>query len=91
MRVDVAIDADVDVVCAALDDEARKAVEIESVEKDPAPSAAFSPGVVDGALAFTVSCMVADYAKQDGVANELRKRVVRRLRRDNIALAPPRR
>lgn len=89
IRLDVAAESDVDAVETVLADEATRALDIPGVMADPAPVVRFSPGFVDGALAFTVSCQVDSYAAQGTVQHELRKRIARRLRKENIALAAP--
>ena len=57
--------------------------------KDPAPSVAFEPGFGDAGMGFTANFQVADFASQFPVRNELRKRVLRRLRAEGIGIPYP--
>jgi small-conductance mechanosensitive channel len=87
VRVDVALDADVDKVEDALADEARRALDIPGIAEAPAPSVALSPGFVDGGLAFTVSFHARSFGEQWAVQHTLRKRVASRLKREGIPLS----
>jgi len=56
---------------------------------DPAPSVSFDPGFGDWFLAFTVGYHVAEFSDQFNVRQELRKRVLKRLRQERIAMPFP--
>lgn len=87
VRVDVALGSDVDKVEDALADEAKRSVDIPGMSESPPPLVQFSPGFVDGALAFTISFQVASFGAQSGVQHALRKRVHRRLMAEKFELA----
>jgi small-conductance mechanosensitive channel len=87
VRVDVTVDADVERVEAALEDEARRSLEIPGMVDAPAPSVALSPGFVDGALAFSVSFYSRTYAEQGAVQHALRMRIAARLKKEGIPLS----
>ncbi len=61
VRVDVAVDSDLDRVEDALVDEARRALDVPGIAQAPAPSVALSPGFVDGAIGFTMTFHVASF------------------------------
>jgi small-conductance mechanosensitive channel len=63
--------------------------EIPGMLADPAPSVAFDPGFGESSLGFTVSFTVVEFVNQFNVRNELKKRVFRRFRRDNIEIPFP--
>ena len=84
----VAHDSDVDRVEAVLLDEVMASVGVvPSLIADPAPHVRFIPGPGDSGLGFQVNFNVAEYADQFLVQSELRKRIFKRLKRENIALA----
>lgn len=63
--------------------------EIPGMLADPAPSVAFDPGFGESSLGFTVNFTVAEFASQFGVRNELKKRIFRRFRQDDIEIPFP--
>jgi small-conductance mechanosensitive channel len=85
VRIDVALDADLDRVEDALVDEARRAVDIPSLAEQPAPSVALAPGFVDGVVAFSIYFQVHSFGDQGAVQHALRKRVAARFKKDGIA------
>jgi small-conductance mechanosensitive channel len=88
--VNVDRDADEDRVEQLLLDVARGAVnEVPGLLANPAPSVMFDPGVSEWSLGFTVGYEVAEFGDQTRVRHELRKRVLRRLRREGIGLPFP--
>jgi small-conductance mechanosensitive channel len=87
VRVDVALDADIDRVESALADEATRALDVPGMVDTPRPDVALSPGFVDGAIAFTVSFHVRTFTDQTKVQHTLRKRIASRLKREGIPLA----
>lgn len=56
---------------------------------DPPPSVNFIPGFGDSALQFTLSCYVAEFSQQFRVQHELRKRILKRFRAENIDMPFP--
>jgi len=89
VRIDVANEADPDVVEAILTEEAARATDIEGVLADPAPVVRFAPGIGDGTFGFTVFLAAKTYAEQGFVQHALRKRVVARLRAAKVPLPGP--
>lgn len=87
VRVDVTVDADAERVEAALEDEARRSLDIPGMVDAPAPSVALSPGFVDGALAFSVSFYSRSYAEQGAVQHALRMRIAARLKKEGVPLS----
>jgi small-conductance mechanosensitive channel len=90
LRIDVAPDADLTRVEEALSAEAKGAVDIVGVARDPVPAVRFVPGVSPSALGFTISYRLESSADSTLVESEMRKRILARLRAANIGLpAPP--
>lgn len=87
IRVDVALDSDLDKVEDALVDEARRSLDIPGIADAPAPSVALAPGFVDGGVAFSMSFHVRSFADQLPVQHAIRKRVAARLKKEGIALS----
>jgi len=90
LQVPVASDSDPERVERVLGEVTRSAVgEIPGLLGDPEPSVTFDPGFGDFALGFTLGFQVAEYADQFRVRGELRKRILRRLREEGIAIPFP--
>jgi len=90
IQVSVDCDADPDQIERVLLDEARKgAGEIPGLLAEPAANVRFDPGFLDWSLGFTLNFHVAEFVDQFRVRHELRKRVLRRLRQDNIGMPFP--
>ena len=71
-------------------DEAKKAAgDLTGLLADPPPLVRLIPGFGLYGLDFTLSCQVASFVDQYAVQHELRKRVLRRLRAEGIALPYP--
>jgi small-conductance mechanosensitive channel len=87
VRVDVAADADVDRVEDVLVDEARRSLDVPGIAEAPVPSVSFSPGFVDGGMAFTLFFHARSFAEQAPAQHALRKRIAARLKREKIDLA----
>jgi len=87
VRVDVALDADIDRVEDALADEAKRMKDIPGIAEAPAPSVLLAPGFVDGMIGFTVYFHVRSFSEQGSVQHTVRKRIASRLRKDGIELA----
>lgn len=90
IQVNVAHDCDVDQVERLLNEVGKQAAgQIPGLVADPPPSALFDPGVVDFALGFTLGYQVEEFSLQYAVRNELRKRVLRRLRAEGVRIPYP--
>src|SRR5882672_2398290 len=88
--VSVAYGSDPDGVEAVVVDEAKKAAaELTGLLADPPPAVRLIPGFGLYGLDFTLSCQVASFVDQYAVQHELRKRVLRRLHAEGIALPYP--
>jgi small-conductance mechanosensitive channel len=87
VRVDVALDADIDRVEDALADEAKRMKDIPGIAEAPAPSVALAPGFVDGVIGFTVYFHVRSFSEQVAVQHAVRKRIASRFRKDGIEFA----
>ena len=90
LQVNVPYDADPDLIERLLVEIATVgARDIPGLLADPAPSAALDPGFGESALGFTLSFHVTEFAQQFGVRHQLRKRILRRLREEGIAVPYP--
>jgi small-conductance mechanosensitive channel len=90
IQVNVSYDSDLDRVTSVLLEEALKAAgEIPKMLAEPAPGVSFDPGFGDWSLGFTVGYNVQEFADQFGVRQELRKRIFRRLRQEQIEMPFP--
>jgi small-conductance mechanosensitive channel len=56
---------------------------------DPAPSVSFDPGFGDSSIGLSLNYSVAEFSKQFGVRNELRKRIFDRFRSEHIEMPYP--
>jgi small-conductance mechanosensitive channel len=90
IQVNVTQDSDPDRVEQLLLEEALRAVEeVPGLMAEPAPGVALDPGFGDWALSFTLSYTVTDFARQSAVRHALRKRILKRLRAERIAVPFP--
>jgi small-conductance mechanosensitive channel len=90
LQVNVPYDADADAVERLLVEIATAgARDIPGLLADPAPSVALDPGFGESALGFTLSYQVAEFSQQYSVRHQLRKRLLRRLREEGIAVPYP--
>jgi small-conductance mechanosensitive channel len=90
IRVGVGYDVDPDHVERVLVDEATRAVgEVPGLLADPAPVARLIPGFGDYSLDFTLACQARSFVDQFSVQHELRKRILKRLRAEGIAMPSP--
>ncbi len=88
--VSVSCDCDPDQIESILQEEARKgAAEIQGLLAEPAPVARFIPGFGSSSLDFTLTCQVAEFVDQYPVQDELRKRILKRFRREHIEIPFP--
>jgi small-conductance mechanosensitive channel len=68
---------------------AAAAAEIDGMLAEPAPAVLFNPGPGDSALVFQINYSVAEFAAQQRVQSELRKRLFNRLKAENISMPFP--
>ena len=86
----VGYECDPDAVEQVLEEVLTQAAgEVPGMLGEPAPAVAFDPGFGETGMGFTVTFHVADFASQFPVRNELRKRVLRRLRAEGIGIPYP--
>ena len=90
LQVNVPYDSDADAVERLLVEAATAgARDIPGLLDDPAPSAMLDPGFGEFALGFTLNYQVAEFSQQCSVRHQLRKRILRRLREEGIAVPYP--
>jgi small-conductance mechanosensitive channel len=90
MKVSVSYDTDVDRLESLLLEEATAAVgQVPGLLGTPPPSVSFIPGFGDYSLDFTLNCHVASFVDQFAVQHQLRKRILRRFRAENIDIPFP--
>lgn len=88
--IGVSYDTDPDHVERVLVDEATKgAREIPGLLADPAPMVRFIPGFGDFSLNFTLICQVREFTDQFLAQHELRKRILKRFRKEGIEIPFP--
>jgi small-conductance mechanosensitive channel len=87
VTVTVGYEHDPDAVEAMLQEVLKQAAEeVPGMLADPAPSVGFDPGFGDNGYGYNLGFQVAEFADQPRVRNEVRRRVGRRLRTENIGL-----
>jgi small-conductance mechanosensitive channel len=90
--INVSYNSDPDQVEQILVQEAtRAAKEIPGLLADPAPLVRFIPGFGDFSLNFTLICRVQSFTDQYLAQHELRKRILRRFREEEIEMPFPQR
>ena len=90
IRVAVGYDADPDQVERALVEEAKAAVgQVPGLLGEPPPIVRLIPGFGDYSLDFTLTCQTRRFVDQFIVQHELRKRILKRLRAEGIAMPMP--
>jgi len=90
LKISVEYSVDLDHVQTVLLDEVTRAVgAVSGLLDDPAPAVSLIPGFGEYSLDFTVGYHVSTFVDQYRVQDELRKRLLRRLRREGIGLAVP--
>jgi len=90
IRVGVGYDVDPDHVERVLVDEATRAVgQVPGLLADPPPAARLIPGFGDYSLDVTLACQARSFVDQFTVQHELRKRILKRLRAEGIAMPSP--
>jgi len=90
LQVNVPYDADPDLVERLLLEIASAgAKDIPGLLGEPAPSVSLDPGFGESSLGFTLNYQIAEFSQQYGVRHQLRKRVLRRLREEGIAVPYP--
>jgi small-conductance mechanosensitive channel len=90
VSVGVSYDADPDLVeRLLLEAAADTAREVPGMVADPAAIVRFEPGFGDSALEFTLLVYVEEFRDQYAVRHELRKRILKSLRREGIEIPFP--
>ena len=90
--VSVSYQSDPEKVEAVLEDIAKKAVgEIPGLLGHPEPFVRFIPGFGDSSLDFTLICQVEEFVDQYLVQHELRKRIFKRLKAEDLEIPYPQR
>jgi small-conductance mechanosensitive channel len=90
LQVNVPYDADPDQVEGLLVEIATAgAKDIPGLLAEPAPSASLDPGFGESSLGFTLNYQIAEFSQQYGIRHQLRKRILRRLREEGIAVPYP--
>ena len=88
--VSVSCDVDPDLVERVLLEEATRSIgEVQGLLGDPAPSVLLAPGFGASSLDFTLSCSASDINAQQPVQHALRKRILKRFRREGITIPYP--
>jgi small-conductance mechanosensitive channel len=90
LQVNLPYDSDPDQIERLLVDIASTgAKDIPGLLADPAPSVSLDPGFGEFALGFTLNYQIAEFSQQYGIRHQLRKRILRRLREEGIAIPYP--
>lgn len=90
IRIGVSYDCDPDHVETVLLEVARDAAgHVPGLLLEPAAIVRFSPGFGDSSLDFTLICHVAEFVDQYLVQHELRKRIFKRFRKEDIEIPFP--
>jgi small-conductance mechanosensitive channel len=88
--ISVGYDSDIDRVQAVLLEETLAATaEIKGLLSDPAPYVLFLPGASDYPVSFQLNFSVSEFGSQYFAQSELRKRLFKRLRVENVNLVFP--
>jgi small-conductance mechanosensitive channel len=92
IAIGVSYASDPEEVEKILVEEARNAVgEIPGLLGDPEPFVRFIPGFGESSLDFTLICQVKEFVDQYLAQHELRKRIFKRFRKENIEIPFPQR
>jgi small-conductance mechanosensitive channel len=92
ISISVSYASDPEQVERILVDEAKEgAKNIPGLLAEPEPFVRFIPGFGDSSLDFTLICQVAEFTDQYLAQHELRKRIFRRFRQENIDIPFPQR
>jgi len=90
LKVSVDYSEDPDHVEAVLRDEATRALDrVRGLLREPPPGVSLNPGFGESSLDFNVGYSVASFVDQYAVQDELRRRILRRFRREGISMAIP--
>ncbi|HWQ54097.1 MAG TPA: mechanosensitive ion channel family protein [Bryobacteraceae bacterium] len=90
VQVTVAYDSDPDHIERVLVEECREAARtLPGLLIEPEPFVRFDPGFGDSGLGFTLICQVREFVDQYEVRHELRKRILKRFRREGIEIPYP--
>ena len=83
-------DADPDLIERVLLEETMSTIGcVPGLLAEPAPSVRFIPGVGESALNFSINCHVREFNDHALVQHELRKRMLKRLKREGIEIPLP--
>ncbi|MDH4162390.1 MAG: mechanosensitive ion channel family protein [Nitrospirota bacterium] len=92
VQVGVDYSSDLDHVESVLLDEVQKATaEVAGMLTEPQPLVRLDPGFGESSLDFTVICSIRDYAERPQMQHELRKRIFKRFKKENIVIPFPHR
>jgi small-conductance mechanosensitive channel len=92
IQIGVSYSPDPEKVERILIEEAQKAVgEVKGLLADPQPAAGLIPGFGESSLNFTLTFHVREFADQNPVENELRKRILKRFKEEGIEMPFPQR
>ncbi len=90
INISVSYNSDPEHVERVLLEEAIRATdEIPNVLKDPAPTVRFSPGFGPSSMDFTIVLHVKEFIDQFPVLHEMRKRIFKRFKQENIEIPLP--
>lgn len=92
IQIGVSYECDPDQVERILLEEAKQAVgQVPGLLGHPAPVVRFIPGFGESSLDFTLVCQVREFNDQSLVQHELRKRILRRFKKEGIEIPFPQR
>ncbi len=92
ISISVSYSADPDVIERVVVEEAKGAIgEVAGLLSDPEPIVRFMPGFGESSLDFTLACHIREYADQASVQHELRKRILKRFKKEGIEMPFPHR
>jgi small-conductance mechanosensitive channel len=90
ISIGVGYDSEIERVESILLEETTAAAgAVKGLLSEPSPYILFSPGPGDSALIFQINFTIGEFANQNGVLSELRKRIVKRLQREGITMPFP--
>ncbi len=85
--VSVSLNSNFEVVESALFDVVNKAIpEVQGLLDNPQPIIRFTPNFTQGSYDFTIICTIEEFKYQNAILHELRKRILKRLREEDIEL-----
>lgn len=88
IRIPMSYDTDFEKAERVLTEEAEKAVgQVPGLLAEPRPQVSYIPGFGENSLSLSLAFRVREFADQYPVQSELRKRILRRVREEGIAMA----